>query len=59
MKPNYLLKDELEYEPAIRGVNLAGDFLLLRRLCIGGGHSCYPGKRSLFVDCRTLGFVWD
>jgi len=59
MKSNYLLSDELEYKLAIRGVNLAGDVQLLRRLCIGGGHSCYPGKRSLFGDCRTPGFDWD
>jgi len=40
MNPNYLLRDELEYERVFRGVNLAGDVHLLRTLCIGGGHSC-------------------
>jgi hypothetical protein len=59
MNLNYLLRDELDYEPVIRGVNLAGDFQLLPRLCNGGGHSCYPGKRSLFGNCRTLEFEWD
>jgi len=59
MNPNYPLRDEFEYELATRGVNLAGDVQLLRRLCIGGGHFLLPGKRSLFGDCSTLGFDWD
>jgi hypothetical protein len=32
MNPNYLLRDELLYELAIRGINIEGDVLLLRKL---------------------------
>jgi hypothetical protein len=32
MNPNYLLRDELLYELAIRGINVEGDVHLLRKL---------------------------
>ena len=59
MNPNYLLRDELVYELAIRGVNLTEDVQLLCglfRSVLAEDIPVTPKNLVFFLDFRTLGF---